>query len=129
MLIISCKLVWMKTIQNLSGSTSSQKETKALNSQFKSVFTKKAMKDIPKLSGNKYPKIGQLTIDLYGVQQLLENINLTTLNLLLSCMQFSLSHCRKGSCLVSGAWQTFCLSSKRGVNTWRKTKVLCPSLA
>ena len=25
----------------------------------------KAMKDTPKLSGNKYPKIGQLTIDLY----------------------------------------------------------------
>ena len=33
------------------------------------------MKDTPNLSGNKYPKIGQLTIDLYGVQKLLENIN------------------------------------------------------
>ena len=45
----------------------SRSKSEILNSQFKSVFTKKSMKDTLKLSGNKYPKIGQLTIDLYGV--------------------------------------------------------------
>ena len=48
-----------------------------LNKQFQSVFTKKSTTATPRLFGNKYPSIGNLSITVKGVQKLLEKINIS----------------------------------------------------
>ena len=52
-------------------------KSEILNKQFQSVFTKKPTTDTPRLFGNKYPSIGNLSITLKGVQKLLEKINIS----------------------------------------------------
>ena len=63
------------SLENDNKMYSDSRSKKEGNFNFSQCSPKKTMKDTPKLSGNKYPKIGQITIDLYGVQILLENIN------------------------------------------------------
>ena len=41
------------------------------------MFTKKITTATPRLFGNKYPSIGNLSITLKGVQKLLEKINIS----------------------------------------------------
>ena len=53
----------------------SSSKSEILNKQFQSVFTKKSTTTSPRLFGNKYPSIGNLSITLKGVQKLLEKIN------------------------------------------------------
>ena len=48
----------------------SSSKSEILNKQFQSVFTKKSITAIPRLFGNKYPSIGNLSITLKGVQKL-----------------------------------------------------------
>ena len=48
-----------------------------LNKQFQSVFTKKSTTATPRLFGNKYPSIRNLSITLKGVTKLLEKINIS----------------------------------------------------
>ena len=56
----------------------SSSKSEILNKQFQSVFTKtKPTTDTPRLFGNKYPSIGNLSITLKGVQKLLEKINIS----------------------------------------------------
>ena len=50
----------------------SSSKSEILNKQFQSVFTKKSTTATPRLFGNKYPSIGNLSITLKGVQKLLE---------------------------------------------------------
>ena len=50
----------------------SSSKREILNKQFQSVFTKKSPTATPRLFGNKYPSIGNLSITLKGVQKLLE---------------------------------------------------------
>ena len=52
-------------------------KSEILNKQFQSVFTKKSTTATPRLFGNKYPSIGNLSITLKGVQKLLEKINIS----------------------------------------------------
>ena len=53
----------------------SSSNSEILNKQFQSVFTKKSTTATPRLFGNKYPSIRNLSITLKGVQKLLEKIN------------------------------------------------------
>ena len=55
----------------------SSSKSEILNKQFQSVFTKKSTTTTPRLFGNKYPSIGNLSITLKGVQKLLEKINIS----------------------------------------------------
>ena len=55
----------------------SSSKSEILNKQFQSVFTKKSTTTAPRLFGNKYPSIGNLSITLKGVQKLLEKINIS----------------------------------------------------
>ena len=55
----------------------SSSKSEILNKQFQSVFTKKSTTATPRLFGNKYPSIGNLSITLKGVQKLLEKINIS----------------------------------------------------
>ena len=55
----------------------SSSKSEILNKQFQSVFTKKSTTATPRLFGNKYPSIGNLSFTLKGVQKLLEKINIT----------------------------------------------------
>ena len=55
----------------------SSSKSEILNKQFQSVFTKKSTTATPRLLGNKYPSIGNLSITLKGVQKLLENNNIS----------------------------------------------------
>ena len=55
----------------------SSSKSDILNKQFQSVFTKKSTTATPRLFGNKYPSIGNLSIALKGVQKLLEKINIS----------------------------------------------------
>ena len=55
----------------------SSSKNEILNKQFQSVFTKKSTTTTPRLFGNKYPSIGNLSITLKGVQKLLEKINIS----------------------------------------------------
>ena len=55
----------------------SSSKSEILNKQFQSVFTKKSTTTTPRLFGNKYPSIGNLSITLKGVQKLLEIINIS----------------------------------------------------
>ena len=55
----------------------SSSRSEILNKQFQSVFTKKSTTTTPRLFGNKYPSIGNLSITLKGVQKLLEKINIS----------------------------------------------------
>ena len=55
----------------------SSSKSEILNKQFQSVFTKKNTTTTPRLFGNKYPSIGNLSITLKGVQKLLEKINIS----------------------------------------------------
>ena len=50
----------------------SSSKSEILNKQFQSVFTKKSTTATPRLFGNKYASIGNLSITLKGVQKLLE---------------------------------------------------------
>ena len=54
----------------------SSSKSEILNKQFQSVFTKKSTIATPRLFGNKYPSIGNLSFTLKGVQKLLEKINI-----------------------------------------------------
>ena len=54
----------------------SSSKSEILNKQFQSVFTKKSTTASPRLFGNKYPSIGNLSITL-RVQKLLEKINIS----------------------------------------------------
>ena len=47
----------------------SSSKSEILNKQFQSVFTKKSTTATPRLFGNKYPSIGNLSITLKGVQK------------------------------------------------------------
>ena len=55
----------------------SSSKSEILNKQFQSVFTKKCTTVTPRLFGNKYPSMGNLSITLKGVQKLLEKINIS----------------------------------------------------
>ena len=55
----------------------SSSKSEILNKPFKSVFTKKSTTTTPRLFGNKYPSIGNLSITLKGVQKFLEKINIS----------------------------------------------------
>ena len=55
----------------------SSSKSEILNKQFQLVFTKKSTTATPRLFGNKYPSIGNLSITLKGVQKLLEKINIS----------------------------------------------------
>ena len=55
----------------------SSSKREILNKQFQSVFTIKSTTSTPRLFGNKYPSIGNLSITLKGVQKLLEKINIS----------------------------------------------------
>ena len=66
----SIKLLNMNT-------TKFQVEREILNKQFQSVFTKNSTTATPRLFGNKYPSIGNLSITLKGVQKLLEKISIS----------------------------------------------------
>ena len=55
----------------------SSSKSEILNKQFQSVFTKKNTTATPRLFGNKYPSIGNLSITLKGVQKLLEKVNIS----------------------------------------------------
>ena len=55
----------------------SSSKSEILNKQFQSVFTKKITTATPRLFGNKYPSIGNLSITLKGVQKLLEKNNIS----------------------------------------------------
>ena len=55
----------------------SSSKSEIFNKQFQSVFTKKSTTATPRLFGNKYPAIGNLSITLKGVQRLLEKINIS----------------------------------------------------
>ena len=55
----------------------SSSKSEILNEQFQSVFTKESTTATPRLFGNKYPSIGNLSITLKGVQKLLEKINIS----------------------------------------------------
>ena len=48
----------------------SSSKSEILNKQFQSVFTKKSTTATPRLFGNKYPSIENLSITLKGVQKL-----------------------------------------------------------
>ena len=54
----------------------SSSKSEILNKQFQSVFTKKSTTATPRLFGNKYPSIGNLSITL-KVQKLLEKISIS----------------------------------------------------
>ena len=55
----------------------SSSKSDILNKQCQSVFIKKSTTATPRLFGNKYPSIGNLSITLNGVQKLLEKINIS----------------------------------------------------
>ena len=55
----------------------SSSKSEILNKQFQLVFTKKSTTATPRLFGNKYPSIRNLSITLKGVQKLLEKINIS----------------------------------------------------
>ena len=55
----------------------SSSKSEILNKQFQSVFTKKSTTATPRLFGNKYPSIRNLSITFKGVQKLLEKINIS----------------------------------------------------
>ena len=55
----------------------SSSKCEILNKQFQSVFTKNSTTATLRLFGNKYPSIGNLSITLKGVQQLLEKNNVS----------------------------------------------------
>ena len=59
---------------NFNGLMYSESSSKSeiLNKQFQSVFTKKSTTATPRLFGNKYPSIGNLSITLKEVQKLVE---------------------------------------------------------
>ena len=53
----------------------SSSKSEILNKQFQ--FTKKSTTATPRLFGNKYPSIGNLSITIKGVQKLLGKINIS----------------------------------------------------
>jgi len=55
--------------------TDSKSKSEILNSQFKSVYTKRTSDEIPKLPGTPFPKIKSLHLTEHGVFKLLDNIN------------------------------------------------------
>ena len=55
----------------------SSSKCEKLNKQFQSVFHKKSTTATPRLFGNKYPSIGNLSITLKEVQKLLDKINIS----------------------------------------------------
>ena len=114
-------------------------KSELLNKHVQSVFIKKSTTATPRLFGNKYPSIGNLSITLKGVQTLLEKINISKaagpdlipgrmLNMLAAvstdcaCYFYSESgHWRTTKVQGTGLWLTLHQFSRKATEFWLKT--------